>query len=92
MLSGFGADDTPYHIADLAGSPLVSTRAEGQHIRSFQLALARLQDNPRSARAAIHSPGPLIDFRDEWPQFERVYTAGMQEVGRLLDQVVTQPE
>jgi hypothetical protein len=91
LVKAFGTDPTTYHLANLAAVPLDCSKAEGQHIRSFQLALARLHANPNLARTAIHSPGPLTDFRDEWPDFARVYADGMAEVGALLRGVVTRP-
>lgn len=91
LVRAFGTDPTTYHLANLAAAPLDCSKAEGQHIRSFQLALARLHANPKLARTAIHSPGPLMDFRDEWPGFARVYAEGMDEVGSLLRGVVTRP-
>lgn len=91
LMAAFGIDPTQYHLPNLAAAPLDCLKAEGQHIRSFQLALARLHANPNLARTAIHSPGPLTDFRNEWPDFARVYADGMEEVGTLLRGVVTRP-
>jgi len=91
LVAAFGVDPTPYHLQNLAAAVLDCSKAEGQHIRSFQLALARLHANPNLARTAIHSPGPLTDFRNEWPDFARVYADAMEEVGTLLRGVVTRP-
>lgn len=91
LVAAFGVDPTPYHLSDLTAAQLDCSKAEGQHIRSFQLAIARLHANPNLARTAIHSPGPLTDFRGEWPNFARVYAEGMGEVGTLLRGVVTRP-
>ncbi len=91
LVMAFGTDPTTYHLPDLAAAPLNCTTAQGQHVRSFQLALARLRANPNLAQTAIHSPGPLTDYRDEWPEFARVYAEGMEEVGTLLRGVVTRP-
>jgi hypothetical protein len=91
LVAAFGADPTPYHLPNLAAAALDCSKAEGQHVRSFQLALARLHANPNLAHTAIHSPGPLTDFRDEWPDFARVYSEGLEEVGAVLRGVVTRP-
>lgn len=91
LLAGFDADDTPYHARHLSSQTLDSTKASGGDIRSFQLALARLQAHPRLAKAFIHKPGPLSDCPREIPHLERMYLAGMNEVGRLLRGVTTRP-
>ncbi|MPW23055.1 conserved hypothetical protein [Paraburkholderia piptadeniae] len=80
----FGRDWTPYRIANLRAQMLDTNRAEGKDVRSFQLALSRLARNPERARFDIHRPGPLIDHPDRLTDYEAVYVAGLQEVGRLL--------
>jgi hypothetical protein len=85
---GLGSDDTYYQLADLRANALNAGAADGQHIRSFQLALARLQSHPNSARAAIHSPGPLTDVHDEWTALAQVYSNGLQEVAPIIQGVV----
>ena len=89
--AGFDADDTVYAIPDLRARTLNTTRAEGEHVRSFQVALARLASKPRRARLDIHRPGPLIDHLHELPAYERVYLEGLREVGRLLQGVRARP-
>jgi 7-cyano-7-deazaguanine synthase in queuosine biosynthesis len=89
LLHGFGegGDETPYTVADLTARVLDSTKAEGEHVRAFQLALARLSADPGRARRDIHVPGPLLDHPDDFGAYEAVYVDGMQEVGRLLEGV-----
>lgn len=87
----FGSDDTPYRIADLHAQVLDTNKAEGEHVRSFQLALARLARKPGRARFDIHQPGPLIDYPDRLPDYEAVYKRGLSEVGRLLRGVQARP-
>lgn len=87
----FGGDDTPYRIADLHAQVLDTNKAEGEHVRSFQLALARLTHKPGRARFDIHQPGPLIDYPDRLPEYEAVYLRGLSEVGRLLQGVQARP-
>lgn len=91
ILEGLGADDTPYRIADLRAQVLDTNKAEGEHVRSFQLALSRLARKPGRARFDIHRPGPLIDHPDRLSDYEAVYVAGLQEVGRLLQGVRARP-
>ena len=91
ILEAWGADDTPYRIADLRAQVLDTNKAEGEHVRSFQLALSRLARKPGRARFDIHRPGPLIDHPERLTDYESVYVAGLQEVGRLLQGVQARP-
>lgn len=91
IFEAWGADSTPYRIADLNAQVLDTNKAEGEHVRSFQLALSRLRRAPHRARFDIHRPGPLIDFPDRLDDYETVYVAGMHEVGRLLQSVRARP-
>jgi len=91
ILEGWGTDDTPYRIVDLRAQILDTNKAEGEHVRSFQLALSRLARKPGRARFDIHRPGPLIDHPGSLPRYEAVYVAGLQEVGRLLQGVRARP-
>ncbi|MBT2747543.1 MULTISPECIES: Qat anti-phage system QueC-like protein QatC [unclassified Lysobacter] len=88
---GFGRDDTDYQLIDLEESALDSKSAEGEHVRSFQLAIARLRARPQRAKFDIHKPGPLIDFPDNWGDYEAVYRNGLEEVARLLENVESRP-
>ncbi len=91
ILEAWGHDDTPYHVSDLHSRVLNTNKAEGVNIRSFQLMLSRLSRDPRRARYDIHRPGPLVDHLDRLSDYEAVYIAGMQEVGRLLLGVEAKP-
>ncbi|MGA9669137.1 MAG: Qat anti-phage system QueC-like protein QatC [Terracidiphilus sp.] len=86
------ADPTTYTLAHLHSKPLSSTEAEGLQIRSFQLAVARLVKKPGLASILIHKSGPLTD---ESPSRQvalaGVYLRGMDEVGKLLANVITTP-
>lgn len=92
ILEGFGADDTEYQIPDLHAHVLDTNRAEGEHVRSFQLALSRLARQPGRTRFDIHRPGPLTDHVDKLEEYAAVYVAGLQEVGRLLRGVKARPQ
>ncbi|TXT40488.1 MAG: hypothetical protein FD135_1268 [Comamonadaceae bacterium] len=92
LLNGLGvADDTPYTIDDLHARPFDCNKAEGEHIRAFQLALARLAAKPSRARRDIFQPGPLSDHPQDLDQYQAVYVTGMREVQALLDGVVSVP-
>lgn len=89
--AAWGADKTPYRIPDLQAQVLNTRKAEGRDVRAFQLALFRLARKPGRARYDIHRPGPLIDHPDRLADYEAVYVAGLQEVGRLLQGVQARP-
>lgn len=91
ILEALGQDGTPYRIADLQAQVLDTNKAEGEHVRSFQLALSRLAKKPSRARFDIHRPGPLIDHPERLADYEAVYVAGLLEVGRLLRGVQARP-
>lgn len=88
---GLGEDDTDYQLVDLEGAELDSKSAKGEHVRSFQFAIARLQNSPGRARFDIHKPGPLIDFPEDWDKYLAVYQNGLSEVAELLKNVKTTP-
>jgi len=87
----FARDFTPYAIKRLDERPLDSQKAEGEHIRSFQAAIARHAARPSLAKFAIHQPGPLIDHLDELGEYVRVYSAGLAEVQTLIKKVDVRP-
>lgn len=83
---GFTTDSTPYGLA-LTGNLINSRNVEGIHIRSFQVACQRLQNNPHLAKALIHKPGPLSDAPSEIPMYEKLYTDGMNEIYELVKDI-----
>lgn len=89
--AAFGNDQTPYRIRNLSAQPLNSEKAEGEHVRAFQLSLARLAASPERAKFDVHKPGPLSDHPERIADYVGVYTRGMDEVGRLLYGVVSRP-
>ena len=88
---GCGDDITPYVIPDLHANVLNTNKADGAHVRSFQMAIRRLQRSPNSSRIDIHIPGPLIDHPDDHQAYEQVYVDGLNEVDRYLTGVRAQP-
>lgn len=89
LLAGHGSDPTIYTTT--LGGKLTSTKAEGEHIRSFQVALAELKANPDSARFSIHKPGPLTDVVPQIDDYVKVYRTGMKEIEALLAGTKTVP-
>ncbi|HFP9376528.1 TPA: Qat anti-phage system QueC-like protein QatC [Raoultella ornithinolytica] len=90
--AAFRLDETPYRIPDLNAQTLDSRKAEGEHVRAFQLSLAKLATNPGRAKFDVHKPGPLSDHPDSIADYIGVYTRGMEEVGSLLNGVVSRPK
>lgn len=90
MIRGFSADDSGYQIPDLAAGNLKAKSAKGEHVRSFQYAIARLRLNPASARWLIHSSGPLRDVPAEWPTLSAMYSRGLAEVDNVVGGVPVQ--
>ncbi len=90
---GRGRDDTIYTLANLTTRPLNTSQAEGQAVRSIQLAHKRLRARPDLAKILIHKPGSLDD---ESPATQaalaEVYRRGLNEVGVLLERVRARPE
>lgn len=94
LVSGLKPDPDPttYTVEDLGAQPLYTSQSEGVQVRSFQLAIARLQARPALAPILIHKPGPLFD---ESPTRQAalagVYRRGLEEVAALLKNVRTEP-
>jgi len=90
--AGLGASDpTLYTIEDLSAQTLRSDRAEGEHVRSFQLMVRRLRACPELADILVHKPGPLVDDVTEIPAYADVFRRGVLEVAAILDDVTAEP-
>lgn len=85
VIAAFGKDDTFYSSARLPVSAGDPHKADGKNLRSFALAVQRLESNPSLAKLMIHSSGPLSEFSDEWDAYAEMYAHGMQEVASLLN-------
>jgi hypothetical protein len=87
---GLGKDPTTYTLADLKGQVLYTRQAEGRQVRSVQVAVEQLRNNPGLHKIWIYKPGPLSDLApQEVKELEDVYRRGMQEVATLLKSVQT---
>ena len=87
-----GDDPTSYGLDDLRKGALDTTHAEGQQVRSFQLAARRVAKRRELARVLIHKPGPLTDYPDRLDSYADVYVRGVAEVDQLLAGVTTTPK
>lgn len=88
---GVGNDATDYTVPNLRAQVLDTNESIGKQVRSFQLAIERLQKNPALAKILIHKPGSLADVEGQIDGLADVYRRGLSEVARLLDGVVTRP-
>jgi hypothetical protein len=92
LRAGLGVDDpTLYTVEDLRAQTLATDRAEGEHVRSFQLMAKRIKKDPSLAKILVHKPGPLIDAPNEIPEYADVFRRGVLEVGKLLEGVTAKP-
>jgi hypothetical protein len=89
-LRGLG-DNTQYTISDLRAQVMDTMKAEGQQVRSFQYAAARLKARPELAPVLIHKPGPLYDHPERFAELADVYRRGLDEVAALLQGVTARP-
>ena len=72
LKTGLGVKDpTEYTVESLRAQTLATDRVEGEHVRSFQLMVKRIQKAPELAKIFVHKPGPLIDAPDEIPDYVR---------------------
>ena len=85
-------DPTPYTLKNLNSQMLNSLLSEGQQVRSFQIAIKRLEENPALAKILIYKAGPLSHDPKVVTELAEVYKRGMAEVGRLLSRVKTKPQ
>jgi hypothetical protein len=79
-----GRDRTTYSLPHLGARKLDTGQAEGQQVRSFQIAIDRLSKRPELAQLLIHKPGSLRDVAGDVDALADVYRRGLTEVGRLL--------
>lgn len=88
---GLFPDPTTYTLADMEGE-LSTRKSIGKQVRSFQIAIARLEARPELAKYLILKTGPLSDVPGQRDDLAGVYLRGMAEVGKLLGNVVTSPK
>ena len=92
LKAGLGVTDpTLYTVENLRAQTLATDRAEGEHVRSFQLMAKRIKKAPGLAKILVHKPGPLIDAPDEIPDYADVFRRGVLEIGKLLQGVKAKP-
>lgn len=85
------ADPTAYVTQSLTARTLNTAKAEGEHVRSFQLMAAQLAENPAAAASLVRIPGPLNDAPAEVGDYLDVFRRGIHEVQALLANVRAAP-
>jgi hypothetical protein len=88
---GSDHDPTTYALADLTNRDLDTRQSEGQQVRSFQLAIARLKSKRGIEHLLIHKPGSLRDEAAHLSALAAMYRRGIEEVGVLLSHVTAKP-
>ncbi|QHO73940.1 hypothetical protein ACH79_16155 [Bradyrhizobium sp. CCBAU 051011] len=90
--SAFGTDRTLYSIPNLSAQPLEGSKAESEHVRSFQMMASRLSESPDIESILVHKPGPLSDYpRGDIAQYAAVFRRGIEEVAHILRQATVRP-
>jgi len=84
-------DQTSYTIGLLNSKSHPSNQAEGEHIRSFQLAIHHLGKERGFAKIIVQRAGPLSDYPGELGKYADMYCRGLDEVEALLRGVKTVP-
>ena len=84
-------DPTAYTFENLRAHTLATNKAEGKHVRAFQLMVKRIKRDPELAKILVHKPGPLIAAPEENADYADVFRRGILEVGRLLQGVEVKP-
>ncbi|MDE3021535.1 MAG: hypothetical protein KGI54_06705 [Pseudomonadota bacterium] len=92
LKKGLGtADPTLYTVPVLSAQALLTNKAEGQDVRSFQLMADRIKKRPELAKILVHKPGPLMDAPSEVAAYADVFGRGVLEVAVLLRGVTAKP-
>jgi len=90
--TAFGKDPTVYSLPSLTSRTIDAKKAEGEHIRSFQLIATRLARKPDLAPLLIRKPGPLSDYSDtEIAGYAAVFHRGIAEVESLVNATRVRP-
>jgi hypothetical protein len=93
ITAAFKSDPTTYTLDDLTARPLDSKKADGEHVRSFQMMARRLARHPSPARILVYKSGPLSEYPEaDVTQYAAVFERGVKEVARLVKPVTVRPK
>lgn len=85
---GFGQDNTEYTEPNISEIQKMHDKGIGVQLRSFQVAINRLKDNPNVAKLLIHKPGPLASDNDYLNRLVGVYSRGLMEVDSFIQEAI----
>jgi hypothetical protein len=92
ITAAFKKDPTTYTLDNLTARPLNSKKADGEHVRSFQMMARRLAKQPSTARILVYKSGPLSDYPEaDVDQYATVFERGIKEVAKLVKPVTVRP-
>lgn len=82
---GLENDPTNYSIPEI--SKLIDNRnyEQGRQLRSFQVAIERIKNNPDIAQYLIHKSGPLEADANYLNDIKKMYIKGLLEVSKFID-------
>ena len=84
MYRAFNTDNTQYAISSVKEIVDDREHEKGVQMRSIQYAIERLKGDPEFADYAIMKPGPLKTDKDYLKELSGVYTRGLMEVDKWI--------
>ena len=81
---GFGQDSTEYTKNKIREILSNHTNAIGVQLRSFELAIDKIKQNPSKATFLVHKPGPLPKDPLYLEKLANVYRRGLLEVDDFI--------
>jgi hypothetical protein len=86
---GFENDPTTYWKNSVNELVELHAGRKGEHLRSFQVAIKRIKDNPHLRTMLIHKSGKLECDEDYINQLAEIYYRGLLEVDSFISAYVT---
>jgi len=82
---GFTNDTTTYLVNSISEIIEAHAKSKGEQLRSFQVAIKRIKDNPKLKGMLIYKSGMLDGDADYINQLAEVYYRGLLEVDSLIN-------
>lgn len=77
-------DSTPYLIDNVSEIATSHAKGKGVQLRSFQIAINKIKEQPRQAKILIHKSGPLSGDSAYLQELSDVYLRGLLEVDDFI--------
>lgn len=87
---GFGIDPTTYTKSSVRQLITNHDQGEGTQLRSFQFAIKRITEQPKSAQFLIHKTGSLVGNSSYLQELAGVYQRGLLEVNDFIEKSIAQ--